>query len=134
MAENLSRSGGEASFDAAALKKHIKSVNAAKAKATEANGEAGALTKNFVEEHNYDKTAFTFVSRLARKEDADAQAIVSAVVTYAHAMGMFDTSDLFQDHVKAMRQVIADVDKGKAGKGAATVSKLAKAEASVTAH
>lgn len=134
MAENLSRSG-DTSFDATAFKKAIKSVNAAKAKATEMNGEAGALTKNFVEEQNYDKTAFTFVSRLARKEDADAQAIVSAVVTYAHAMGMFDSSDLFQDHTKAMRAVLDKIDAGKAGSGAATVRKLAKGAADgATAH
>lgn len=134
MAENLSRAGGESSFDASTLKKVIKTINSAKAKATEMNGEAGALTKNACEEHNLDKTALTFISRMARKEAADAAAIVGNIVTYAHAMGMFDTSDLFQDHVKAMRQVIADVDKGKAGKGSATVTKLAKAEAAATAH
>ena len=114
----------------------MKAVNAAKAKATEMNGEAGALTKNAVEEHNFDKTAFTFVSRLARKEDADAQAIVSAVVTYAHALGMFDSSDLFQDHTKAMRAVLDKIDAGQAGRGAATVRKLARgqAEAPAAAH
>ena len=136
MAENLSRSSGDASFNAAALKKAIKTVNAAKAKATEMNGEAGALTKNAVEEHNFEKTAFTFVSRLARKEDADAQAIVAAVVTYAHALGMFDTSDLFQDHTKAMRAVLDKIDAGKAGSGAATVRNLAKnqTDSGATAH
>ncbi|MGA0615910.1 hypothetical protein [Paracoccus sp. KR1-242] len=136
MAENLSRSGGDASFDAASFKKHIKSVNAAKAKATEFNGEAGALTKEFVEKRNYDKSAFTFISRLARKETADAQATVAAVVTYAHAMGFFDSSDMFQDHTKAMREILDKIDAGKAGSGAATVRKLAKAqeEAGATAH
>ena len=134
MAENLSRSGGDASFDAATLKKVIKTINAAKAKATEMNGEAGALTKNACDEHNFDKTALTFVSRMARKEPADASAVLGNIVTYAHALGMFDSSDLFQDHVKAMRQVIADVDKGKPGKGAATVAKLAGSDAAATTH
>lgn len=134
MAENISRSGGEATFDAATLKKVVKTINAAKAKATEMNGEAGALTKNACEEHNLDKTALTFVSRLARKETADAAAILGNIVTYGHALGMFDTSDLFQDHIKAMRQVITDVDKGKPGKGAATVAKLAGSDAAATAH
>lgn len=126
MAEKL-RSGGATSFDAAMLKKVVKNINAAKAKATEMNGEAGALTKNACEEHNLDKTALTLVSRLARKELSDAQAIVGAIVTYAHAMGFFDTSDLFQDHVKAMRVIVEAVDKGVAGSGSATVRKLSTA-------
>lgn len=134
MADNLSRSGSASSFDAAKLKKVIKTINAAKAKAIEMNGEAGARTKNACEEHNLDKTALTFVSRMARKEAADAAAIVGNIVTYAHAMGMFDTSDMFQDHVKAMRAVIDDVDKGKTGRGSSTVKALSQSEAGATAH
>lgn len=120
------KDAADTSFDPAALRRSIKQVNAAKAKATEMNGEAGALTKNAVEEHNFDKAAFTFASRLARKEPADASAIAAATVAYLHALGMFDTSDMFQDHIKVMRKIIEDVDSGQSGKNGnvTTLSKM----------
>lgn len=123
MAENLSRSTGDG-FDKDALRSSVKTINAAKAKASELNGEAGAATKNAAEQYNFDKTALTFVAKLARKEPADAQAIIAAVVTYGHAMGFFDTSDMFQDHIHAMRAVVTAVDDGKAGKSVSNVRKL----------
>jgi hypothetical protein len=121
MAKQL-KDAPDTSFDPNALRKAIKSVNAAKSKATEMNGEAGSATKTAVEEHNLDKTAFTFTSRLARKEPADAAAIAGACVAYFHAMGFFDTSDMFQDHTKVMRRIIEDIEAGKPGKDSKVTS------------
>ncbi|MGN7869371.1 hypothetical protein [Paracoccus sp. 22332] len=121
MAKQL-KDAPDTSFDPKQLKKSVETINRVKAKATEMNGEAGAATKAAVDEHNFDKTALTFTSRLARKEPADAAAIAGACVAYFHAMGFFDTSDMFQDHTKVMRKIIEDVDAGKPGKGSNVTS------------
>ncbi|GHG24375.1 hypothetical protein [Paracoccus aerius] len=121
MAKQL-KDAPDTSFDPKQLKKSVENINRAKAKATEMNGEAGAATKAAIDEHNFDKTALTFTSRLARKEPSEAAAIAGACVAYFHALGFFDTSDMFQDHTKVMRKIIADIDAGQPGKGSNVTS------------
>lgn len=124
MAKQL-KDAPDTSFDPKQLKKSVETINRVKAKATEMNGEAGAATKAAVDQHNFDKTALTFTSRLARKEPADAAAIAGACLSYFWAMGFFDTADMFQDHTKVMRQIITNIDAGKPGAGS-NVTSLSK--------
>lgn len=118
-------------FDAGALKSAIASVNRKKEEASEANGEAGSLTKQYCEDNNYNKKAFTFVASLKKKELQQQQEVIAALVTYAHALGMFDQIDMFNNSIDAMRQIVADAEKGQSGKKpSATISSIVSGETS----
>lgn len=105
-------------FDVATFKGVIRSINAEKEKASEHQGRAGQATKDAIDRHNYNRKALTFISGLAKKEQNEQAEVMSAVMTYAHAMGMFDTTDMFDPAVHAMRKIVGDVEAGKSGKPA----------------
>lgn len=117
-------------LNVSALKSAIKDINRHKESASEASGRAGNATKNACETYNFNKKALTLVAGLAKKEPAQQLEVLGAVVSYAAAMGMFDGSDMFNDHIKAMQDVIDAATKGKPGAasaGAALVAGLASA-------
>lgn len=101
-----------------ALKVSIAHINKQKEKASEYSGLAGKATAEAVEQHNFDKKALTFVAQLARKEPAQQEATLCAIVQYAEAMGMFAHVDMFNDAIGAMKNVIANAE-GASGKGPA---------------
>lgn len=114
-----------------ALRAAIRDVNKNKEAASEAQGRAGKKTKEVCEANNWNTKAFTFVSGLSKKEPAQQKEVLGGIVAYAAAMGMFDSSDMFDDHIGAMQQVIENATAGKPRKvaGAGLVATLASANA-----
>lgn len=122
----------KAALNVAALKAAIRDVNKHKEAASEATGRSGKATKELCEANNWNTKAFTFVSALTKKEPAQQSEVLGAIVSYAAAMGMFDTSDMYDDHIGAMQQVVENATAGKPSKapaGAALVANLAGASA-----
>lgn len=113
-------------FDPETLRSDISLVNDMKARAAEENGRAAKATAEACDRSGYDKTAFTFVAKLARKEPAQALQTIAAAVVYAEAEGLFRQMDMFNDAVSAMQAVIDRAQAGGAAPaGAANVAKLA---------
>lgn len=112
-----------------ALKSAIKDINKHKETASEAAGRAGNATKNACETYNFNKKALTMVAGLAKKEPAQQLETLGAIVSYAAAMGMFDGSDMFNDHIGAMQAVVEAATAGKplAAPGSGMVATLAGA-------
>jgi hypothetical protein len=54
-------------------------------------------TQRVVEKYGLEKTAFTFVRRLAKMEPAKRQAVLRGVITYADLLAYFDQLDAFDD-------------------------------------
>lgn len=115
MAEKLTAKP-KTGLDRSALKRAVSEINKAKEKAAEYGGSAGAATKNACETYNLDKKALTFVCGLARKEPAQQLQTLSAIVTYAEALGMFAHMDMFNDAAAAMKAIL---DEATAGQGPA---------------
>ncbi|MEY4951808.1 MAG: hypothetical protein RL299_232, partial [Pseudomonadota bacterium] len=86
-----------------ALKSAVRDINKHKEASSEASGRAGQATKNACETYNFNKKALGLVAGLAKKEPAQQLEVLGAVVSYAAALGMFDGSDMFNDHIKAMQ-------------------------------
>ena len=108
-----------------ALKAAVRDINKHKESASEASGRAGSATKTACETYNFNKKALGLVAGLAKKEPAQQLEVLGAVVSYAAAMGMFDGSDMFNDHIKAMQDVVDAATQGKPGAASAGVSMVA---------
>jgi hypothetical protein len=130
MSEKVSK---KATLNTAALKAAVKDINRHKETASEAAGRAGNATKNACETYNFNKKALTLVAGLAKKEPAQQLEVLGAVVSYAAGMGMFDGSDMFNDHIKAMQDVIDAATKGKPA-GSAGASMVADLAAATSTH
>lgn len=115
MAENLSSAKLDG-FDPKKTKAAIEKIMAAREKASTATGEAGAKVKDLIENHGLNKKAAGMITSVLKKDPDEVRATVGAFVLYAYAMGAFDQSDLFDDHIKIMRLVVEAVDDGKPGK------------------
>lgn len=132
MADKIQKATG--ALNVQALKAAFREVNKAKEAASEATGRAGKATKSACEQHNLNAKAFTLVAGLLKKEPAQQLEVLGAVVTYAHAMGMFDGSDMFNPHVGAMQAVIESATSGKPGAASASASTVAALAAGTSAH
>ena len=97
MAEQLKPKAKVSSLTGAKIRTGIDGINAEKAQASEYNGSAAKLTKDFAEEHNLDKKALTTVANLARKELAQAQATLRDILRLSRLYGLFDQIDAFAD-------------------------------------
>ncbi|MDF3606530.1 hypothetical protein PE067_10500 [Paracoccus sp. DMF-8] len=117
MAENLSSAKLDNGFDPKKTKAAIEKIMAAREKASTATGRSGAAVKALIEDHGLNKKAAGMITSVLKKDPDEVRATVGAFVLYAYAMGAFDQSDLFDDHIKIMRQVVDAVDDGKPGKG-----------------
>lgn len=104
------------SFDVETFKAVVRSINAEKEKASEHVGRAGQATKDAIDRHNYNRKALTFIAGLAKKDPGEQAEVMSAVMTYAHGMGMFDTTDMFDPAIHAMRKIVTDIEAGKSGR------------------
>lgn len=118
-------------FDADTFKGVIKAINREKEKASEHVGRAGQATKDAIERHNYNRKGLTFIAGLSKKETAEQAEVMSAILVYGHAMGMFDSTDMFDPSVTVMKKIIEDVDAGRSGRPAAdsAVSQMVSTQA-----
>lgn len=127
MADKVSKAtSGSKALNVSALKSAVAQINKHKEAASEASGRAGKATSEACETYNFNKKALSLVAFLAKKDAAQQKEVLGAVVSYAAAMGMFDSSDMFDNHVEAMRAVVEAATSGKsaAPAGAAMVATL----------
>jgi hypothetical protein len=110
---------GASRLDVKALKRAISDINKHKEQASEYTGLSGQATKNACETYGFNRKALTFVAGLQKKEPSQQLEVLGAMVSYAHAMGMFEQMDMFNDCVHAMQAVIENAAKGGAASGAA---------------
>lgn len=111
---------------AADLKRVVKEINRHKEQASENAGLAGQSTKNAVEQYGLDRKALGVVVGLSKKEPAQQQATLRGVIDYADKLGMFDSIDMFDDLVPALKRIVerAEASEGKKGKADPVVSSL----------
>lgn len=131
MAEQIKAGAGDA-FDPDAFKTAVGDVNRSKEKAREHNGQAGKLTKEACDEHNFDKTAFTFMARLSRKEASQQAETFRHVIQMGAALGMADHLDMFDGVIETMQEIIDTVHAGQPAsksESAKNVARLASREA-----
>ena len=105
MAEQLKPNAKVSSLTPVKIRKGIDDINAEKAQASEYQGSAAKMTKDFAERHNLDKKALTLVAGLARKELTQAQASLRDILRLARLYGLFDQIDAFAD-----ADMIADLE------------------------
>lgn len=121
-------------IDVGALKRTISDINNHKMRASESAGAAGKTTQTACEMYGFNKKALGLVAGLAKKEPPQQLEVLGAIVSYAHQMGMFDGSDMFNDHIASMQAVIDAATAGKSGKapaGASNVSALVRGDGPV---
>lgn len=118
-------------FDADTFKGVIKAINREKEKASEHVGRAGQATKDAIERHNYNRKGLTFIAGLAKKETAEQAEVMSAILVYGHAMGMFDSTDMFDPALTVMKKIMEDVEAGRSGRPTpdSAVSQMVSAQA-----
>lgn len=118
-------------FDADTFKGVIKAINREKEKASEHVGRAGQATKDAIDRHNYNRKGLTFIAGLSKKEAAEQAEVMSAVLVYGHAMGMFDSTDMFDPAVTVMKKIMEDVEAGRSGRPSAdsAVSQMVSTQA-----
>lgn len=114
MAEKLT-SSPPARFSKEDLERVVRDINRHKENASEHSGLAGKATQNACELYNFDKTALGFITRLKRKDPAQSQATLCAVIFYAETLGLLDQVDMFNDAVAAMEEVILRARQGHNG-------------------
>jgi len=93
----------------------VSSINFTKREASEHQGEAAKLTKDFCDRHNLDKGAFTKVAQLAKMEDRHkAMAFVRGFMDGCRRMGFFDQVDAFADAdlISIMEGIVAEARSG----------------------
>lgn len=93
----------------------VQSINFTKREASEHQGEAAKLTKDFCDRHNLDKAAFTKVCQLAKMEDQHkALGFIREFIIGCRRIGFFAQVDAFSDAdlLSVLRQIIAEADSG----------------------
>lgn len=91
----------------------IRTVNSTKREATEANGEAAKITKDFCDRFHLNKQAFTTVAKLSRMEDVPAaHGFIRDFVIGCRRMGLFAQIDALDDLIPAMRAIVEEAEGG----------------------
>jgi len=93
----------------------VDEINATKEQASEYQGAAAKLTKDFADKHDLDKKALTFIAQLAKRSDRQsAMGTLREVVVGARRYGFFDQVDAFADAdlISVMRGIVAEADRG----------------------
>lgn len=78
----------------------INTINEAIASAKDFTDSSNETVKAFGEDGG-DKSAIRFVAKLKRMEPAKAQAFLRSIDHYAHAAGIFDQMDFFEEPLAA---------------------------------
>jgi uncharacterized protein (UPF0335 family) len=89
----------------------FKNVEKAKAEGSAANGEAGQLIKQAMDDLGLDRKAFNFVLGLRKSEETKRQGTLRGLIEYAHKAGMFDQVDAFDDLGTRLEEIAADIKK-----------------------
>lgn len=95
-----------AGVSAADLKRVVGDINRHKEHASENAGLAGQATKQAVEQYALDRKALSLIVGLSKKEPAQAQSTLRAIVDYADKLDMFAAMDAFDDLIPAMKRII----------------------------
>lgn len=115
------------------LKKRIARVNALKDEAKDANGSAGAATKDAVDTLHVNKWAFTALAQASKKEATEQQDRVLTMFAGALGLGMLAQVDAFDDRLAFIHAELGKLLDGSPrapAPGMANVTKLAAASSS----
>ena len=114
------------------LERRINAVNTLKDEAKEANGEAGAATKDAVESLHVNKWAFTALAQAKKKEATEQQDRILTLFAGALGLGLLSQTDAFDDRLAFIHAEIGKLLNGTPrapAAGASNVAKLASAAA-----
>ncbi|MCR6673281.1 hypothetical protein [Devosia ginsengisoli] len=102
----MSPAGVPAGIAAADLKRVVKDILRHKNNASENAGLAGQAVGNAVEQYALDRKALMLVVGLAKKEPAQAQGTIRAMMDYADKYGLLDQLDAFDDLIPTLERIV----------------------------
>lgn len=91
------------------LRRVQKEADRLKQLAADYSGQHGAYLKNQIEHHGLNRRALANALSVMRLEASEQQAFIRASLDYLHKLGAFDQTDLFDDMLKTLEDIIETI-------------------------
>lgn len=88
------------------FQRDIGEINRQKGHASEYSGAAGKLTREAIDKHHLERSAFAFIMRVSKMDPVKRHDAIRSVFTQIEAAGFLDQVDAFSDLVDELQGIV----------------------------